>query len=222
MAEYRVVEKFISINGEGRKAGQLTSFIRLQICNLECSYCDTKWANTEDSEFEIMTEEELAEWAVSTGIVNVTVTGGEPLLHRDMDKLFKALIEAGREVEVETNGSVSISEFGGKYREKLSFTLDYKLPSSGMENSMLTENYDFLRPQDTVKFVAGSRKDLERAEEIIEKYGLKEKCSVYLSPVFGNIEPEDMVEFMIERKMNGVNLQLQMHKFIWDPEMRGV
>ena len=102
------------------------------------------------------------------------------------------------------------------------FTLDYKLPGSGMESSMLTDNYRFLKGEDAVKFVSGSIEDLERAEEIIRKYSLTEKCRVYISPVFGKIDPVQIVEFMIERKLNGVRLQLQLHKFIWDPDRGGV
>ena len=87
---------------------------------------------------------------------------------------------------------------------------------------MLTENFALLEKKDTVKFVAGSRADLERALEIIREFRLIERCSVYISPVFGEIEPAEIVDFMLENKLNGVNVQLQMHKFIWDPNMRGV
>jgi 7-carboxy-7-deazaguanine synthase len=111
------------------------------------------------------------------------------------------------------------------YREisdRVVFTLDYKLPGSGMEGKMFLPNFEQVRSVDTVKFVAGSRKDLEKAAQIMEQYGLREKCHCYLSPVFGSIEPAEMVEFMIEKKLNGVNLQIQMHKVIWDPAMKGV
>jgi 7-carboxy-7-deazaguanine synthase len=100
--------------------------------------------------------------------------------------------------------------------------MDYKLPGSGMEQHMNLENFKNLKKSDTVKFVAGSRQDLERAKEVIDKNGLPGKCSVYFSPVFGRIEPREIVEFMVENKMNGVNMQLQMHKFIWEPDRKGV
>ena len=96
------------------------------------------------------------------------------------------------------------------------------LPDSGMEDRMCLTNFGLLKEKDTVKFVAGSIRDLERAKEIIERYGLIGRCHIYLSPVFGRIQPADMVEFMIRHKLNGVRLQLQLHKFIWHPDTRGV
>ena len=97
-----------------------------------------------------------------------------------------------------------------------------ELPDSGMEDRMCLTNFGLLKEKDTVKFVAGSIRDLERAKEIIERYGLIGRCHIYLSPVFGRIQPADMVEFMIRHKLNGVRLQLQLHKFIWHPDTRGV
>lgn len=221
MLSFNVAEKFVSINGEGRKAGQLAVFIRFQGCNLDCSYCDTKWANTDDCPVTAMTDTEILEYVKSTGVRNITLTGGEPLNKPYIDELIKLLFENGFAVEAETNGSVSISLYSGKeYRP--SFTLDYKLASSGMESAMNMGNYEYLEKGDTVKFVCGNRNDLERALEVISEYRLTEKCAVYLSPVFGKIEPAYMVEFMQQHKMNGVNLQLQMHKIIWDPDRRGV
>ena len=105
---------------------------------------------------------------------------------------------------------------------RLSFTMDYKLPSSGCESAMLTDNFRYLRQEDTVKFVSGSREDLERAADIISQHNLTERCHVYISPVYGSIDPQDIVGFMAERKMNDVRLQLQLHKLIWDPCKRGV
>jgi len=87
---------------------------------------------------------------------------------------------------------------------------------------MLPENYELLCPEDTVKFVCGSREDLDVARDVMNRYDLRERCHVYLSPVFGRIEPADIVEYMKEHRMNGVTLQLQIHKFIWDPDKKGV
>ncbi len=218
---FRVVEKFVSINGEGLRAGECAVFIRFKGCNLACSYCDTAWANAEGAPYEEMTEGQIVEYVRSTGITNVTLTGGEPLLQTGIALLCEGLIKAGCHVEIETNGAVLIGELSScKYRP--SFTLDYKLPGSGMEKAMLPENYSCLMPGDAVKFVAGSAADLERAFEIIEQYRLTEKCRVYISPVFGRIEPAEIVDLMTRRKINGVRLQLQLHKLIWDPDRRGV
>lgn len=222
MAEYKVVEKFVSINGEGTKAGQLAVFIRFQGCNLNCSFCDTKWANEPDAPYTKMTEKEILTYIQGTGVKNVTLTGGEPLLRPDMHTLLETLHEdASLRVEIETNGSIALSQY--RFTEDFPlFTMDYKLPGSGMEAQMRLDNILELKKADTIKFVVGSKDDLVRAEEIIIQNDLINRCHVYLSPVFDRIHPEDIVKFMIERKMNNVNLQLQMHKFIWNPEKRGV
>ena len=222
MAEYKVVEKFVSINGEGTRAGELAVFIRMKGCNLDCRYCDTKWANQEDASYEIMTEEDIRNYIRDTGVKNVTLTGGEPLFRKDMDILIDYLMQdKDRVVEIETNGSVNIKEYASM-KNRASFTMDYKLGASGMEEKMCLENFAYLDKRDTVKFVVGSQEDLKRAAEIIEKYALTGKVSVYFSPVFGAIEPEEIVDFMVQNRLNDVRMQLQMHKFIWDPEKRGV
>lgn len=221
MFKYHVAEKFISINGEGRKAGQPAVFIRFKGCNLNCSYCDTLWANADDCPAEIMTSDEILTYIQQAGITNVTLTGGEPLIQNNIYELIDLLCQSGLDVEIETNGSEDISSYR-QMKIMPSFTLDYKLPSSGMEQFMNMKNYDFLTENDTIKFVCGSHEDLNKALEIIEKYNPVKKCAVYLSPVFGKIEPAEIVDFMLEHKMNGINFQLQLHKFIWNPEQRGV
>lgn len=240
MGTFHVVEHFVSINGEGRRAGQLAHFIRFAGCNLACEYCDTKWANEADVPYEIYNEEELYELIKKSGVKNVTLTGGEPLLQKDMKTLL-TLLRKDRtlRIEIETNGSVDIQPFmlikdetgiteadKAKIEEQtdnVTFTLDYKLPVSGMEDKMYLPNYENIRSVDTVKFVAGSKEDLIKSKKIIEKYQLVEKeCGIYLSPCFGKIEPSDMVDFLVEHNMNDVNIQLQLHKFIWDPDKKGV
>lgn len=222
MHKYKIAEIFSSINGEGTHAGQLAFFIRFKGCNLNCSYCDTKWANVPDAKYTEMTADEILSEVKKSGIKNVTVTGGEPLIQPNIIPLLKMLCSDGRYVEIETNGSSDVSEVLKIKGERPALTMDYKLPSSGMENHMHTENFAVLEKKDTVKFVSGSRADLERTLEIIREYGLIGKCAVYISPVFGKIEPAEIVDFMLENKLNGVNVQLQMHKFIWDPNARGV
>lgn len=218
---YRVAECFTSINGEAQAAGETAHFIRFCGCNLNCSYCDTRWANAPDVKPMLLTADALAKGAVSSGAQNVTLTGGEPLLQEEIGGLIELLGVMGFRVEIETNGSIPIGEFAA-LQHRPCFTLDYKLPGSGMESAMDTGNYQYLQMQDTVKFVSGSIEDLDRAREIITEYDLTAKCKVYLSPVFGKIEPAQMVEYMLRNRMAGVRMQLQMHKFIWDPEQRGV
>lgn len=221
MSVFAVAEKFVSINGESVRVGEPAVFIRFRGCNLNCSYCDTGWANSTSANAEMLSTDELIAYVGETGITNVTLTGGEPLLRENIYELIEALMEDGKRVEIETNGSIFIGKLSEKTFRPV-FTLDYKLPGSGCEDSMLTENYKFLQKDDAVKFVSGSTEDLERAKEIIERYGLTEKCRVYISPVFGKIDPADIVDFMIKNKMNDARLQLQLHKFIWDPDKRGV
>lgn len=225
----QIVEKFVSINGEGPRAGQLAVFIRSKGCNLACSYCDTKWANEPGQSCEEMDPDEIAGYVLSTGVKNVTLTGGEPLLQDDARELIRKLTEAGSDdqeglfVEIETNGTIPIpDEFADK--ENLSYTMDWKTPSSGYQGDEkpMADNVQKLRSTDTVKFVCGTRGDLEHALEVIREHGLVGKCNIYISPVFGEIEASEIVAFMAENRMNGVNLQLQLHKYIWDPQQRGV
>jgi 7-carboxy-7-deazaguanine synthase len=219
---YRIAEKFVSINGEGTLAGQLAVFIRFTGCNLCCSYCDTMWANADNAPFEENSAEDIYRYIKSTGIRNVTITGGEPLIQPDIDKLLALLSEDSQlHIEIETNGSADISPFRDLSCPP-SFTMDYKLPSSGMEDKMNLHNLEIIEKKDTVKFVARSNEDLEKALEIIKEYSLDSRCNVYISPVFGKINPEAIVDFMKENKLNNVNMQLQMHKFIWPPDMKGV
>ena len=222
MANFKVVEIFESINGEGRRVGQLAIFIRLQKCNLNCSYCDTRWANGDDAPYTLMSEDEIYDRILKSGIKNITLTGGEPLLHKDVEILLEKIGEnPNLSLEIETNGSIELEKFS-KLKNPPLFTMDYKLPSSKMENKMCLGNFKYLTSKDTVKFVVGTIEDLKKAKEIIERYSLIGKCAVYFSPVFNSIDPIEIVKFMKENRLNGVNLQLQIHKFIWDPKSKGV
>lgn len=221
MGVFHLAEHFISINGEGQAAGELAVFLRFTGCNLHCSYCDTAWANVPDAPYTLMTTEDLCQFVKESGIHNVTLTGGEPLLQPDIAELIVSLGALGCRVEIETNGSIPLEEFA-RLCPRPCFTADYKLPGSSMEAAMQTAHFNLLTMQDTIKFVAGSVTDLERTLEIIQSYDLTERCKVYLSPVFGQITPAEMVEFMKTHRMNGVRLQLQLHKHIWQPDARGV
>ena len=218
----KVVEKFVSINGEGSKAGQLAVFIRFAGCNLDCVYCDTKWANEKDVSYSEMSKEEIYEYIKNTDVKNITVTGGEPLLQDGIYEFLEYLsLDKELSVEIETNGSVDISLFK-KIDNTPSFTMDYKLDYSKMEKKMFLDNLKKLDKRDVIKFVSGSQKDLEILKNIVEKYNLIERTKVYVSPVFGAIEPSVIVDWMIDNNLNGMNLQIQMHKIIWDPEKKGV
>lgn len=222
MAEFQIAETFVSINGEGSRSGQLACFLRFPGCNLNCSFCDTKWANEPRGDWEIRKTDDLVDFVRKSGVKLITITGGEPLLQRGLPELLEKLYELpGTEAEIETNGSLPIERYDAvPWRPH--FTLDCKLPGSGMQAHMLYENYDHLQPGDAVKFVCGSREDLDEARKVIETFQLPDRCDVFLSPVFGRIEPADMVTYMMDHGMNNVRLQLQIHKFIWDPNAKGV
>lgn len=219
----QVVERFISINGEGRNAGQLAVFIRFKGCNLNCSYCDTKWANVPTADYTEQSPQEIVDYIKSTGISRVTLTGGEPTLQKDFYTLLELLSKEDISAEIETNGATDISKLS-KIKNRASFTMDYKCPSSDMENHMILSNFNYLdkSKNDVVKFVVGSIQDLQRMVIIIEKYSLKDKCYIYVSAVFGKIELSTIVDFMKDNHLNDVSLQLQMHKFIWDANKKGV
>ena len=220
METFQLAEHFISINGEGQCAGELALFLRFAGCNLRCDWCDTAWACGKDAPHENVTLrliEQIAADAAAQGVRNVTLTGGEPLLQKHIADSIRMLADMGLRTEIETNGAVPLEPFlhcGGV------FTMDYKLPSSKMEQHMHTENFALLQAHDTVKFVCGSREDVRRAKEIAEQF--RPQCPLYLSPVFGRIDPAEIVEIMKAERMGNFRLQLQLHKFIWDPQARGV
>ena len=218
----RVAEIFESINGEGPLAGQRALFVRFAGCNIRCSYCDTAWANAPDYAGHEMTVDEISEVIEKAQIRNITITGGEPLLQKEMPQLLRALADKGTHwIETETNGTVSLTPFCD-ISECISFTMDYKLPGSGMEDTMCVDNFRLLKKSDSVKFVVGSVKDLARAGEVIAREKLQGRCHIFLSPVHGAIDPEEIVEFIKTNRLNQVNLGLQLHKIIWDPDRRGV
>jgi 7-carboxy-7-deazaguanine synthase len=230
MREYRVAEIFSSINGEAKRAGELALFVRFAGCNLNCTYCDTKWAMENMDSFPLMEKDALLKTIREKKIKNITLTGGEPLLQPGIEELIADILKDGMyRVEIETNGAVDIRPVKeyvckavGDADDRLCFTVDYKCPCSGMEELMCPENFSAVDGSDTVKFVVADMTDLEKMKCITEQYGLAGKCAVYISPVFGRIDPKDIVDFMLNNNMNDVRLQLQLHKYIWDPDKRGV
>ncbi|MBP5468624.1 MAG: 4Fe-4S cluster-binding domain-containing protein, partial [Candidatus Riflebacteria bacterium] len=149
----KVVEKFISINGEGKRAGELAAFIRFKGCNLRCSYCDTLWALEPDCAFSEETPEEITQFILDSKIKDVTLTGGGPLIQPEIKKLIQLILNSNSDtrVEIETNGAVLLKDFRIDNSSRLSFTMDYKLPSSGFESSMKLENFQYLTKNDSVK-----------------------------------------------------------------------
>jgi len=227
---FPVVERFTSINGEGTHAGRLAAFIRFRGCMLACSYCDTVWANRTDAPAEMLGIRDIVSFVEASPASCVTLTGGEPLMQDGIDALLEALLaDPSRYVEIETNGAVPLEYFAslrqrlvGAAPERLSFTMDCKLPSSGMDDQMVPENYEVLDARDTVKFVIGDEDDFAAVLQIIDRFNLQERCQVYLSPVFGQMDPARIVEFMQDNGLDRATLQLQLHKIIWPHVDRGV
>lgn len=212
----KVVEIFNSIEGEGKRAGELSTFIRLAGCNLRCPYCDTKYS-WDASEAKDMDVSKILQTVWDLGVRNVTLTGGEPLVHPGVQGLLQQLVDSGCYVNVETNGSVDVEPFR---RPQVFFTVDYKGPSSGQEEKMCLPMFKKLREGDVLKFVVGTQEDLDRARMITKL--LCPDCWVYISTIFGELQPADVVKYMQQYNMNSWRLQLQMHKYIWDPNERGV
>lgn len=217
----RVNEIFKSIDGEGLRTGELTTFIRLAGCNLRCSYCDTCYALKNSNGTE-MSVDEIVKKAKKMDYRNITLTGGEPLIHKDVDDLISKLCENGFYVNIETNGSVPIDKY--ILNKNILITMDYKVPSSGVEKSMNLSNLEKLRENDVLKFVIG-KGDFERVEQVIKNHSIK--SYIYLSPVFGEIEPVELVDFMKNMHIKGIDtskmrVQVQLHKIIWNPNERGV
>lgn len=211
---FNISEIFNSIEGEGIRAGKLCTFIRFTGCNLRCSYCDSCY--TYDKTDNNMTTDEIINKVNGYGCGLITITGGEPLLQGDLLDLVDRLIKLDYDVNIETNGSMNIKSLN----ENTLVTLDYKSPSSGMNDRMDLTNFDLLKSRDVLKFVLGSQEDMEAALNIINTFN--PKCNIYFSPVFGQIEMVDIVDFMKKHKLNNVYLQIQLHKVIWDPSDRGV
>ena len=221
---FNIVEKFLSIDGEGPSSGELATFIRFQGCNLRCSWCDTTYSWDKESTLEVLTVNEIYNYIKETGVTNVTLTGGEPLIQENIDEFLDILNKDDNlKIHIETNGAVDIQPFKKKHkRNNISYIVDFKLPSSNMTNKMNLNNLNVVDNSDVYKFVVGNNDDLQMAYELISKYELTSKCLVYLSPVSGTINMEEIVEFMKDKNLNKVRLQIQLHKVIWDKSARGV
>lgn len=221
---FNVIEKFISIDGEGPTMGELATFIRFAGCNLNCSWCDTAYSIPMNQKCEMLSAEQICDYIKKSGVNNVTLTGGEPLMQQGIEELIDMLSKYSLlMIHIETNGSVPIYKFKKiRHLDNVRFILDYKLPSSDMEDRMDLLNYEELCSNDACKFVIENEQDLNRAKEIVDKYNLTEKCLVLFSPITSSIEPIKIVEFLKDNKLNKVRLQLQLHKIVWSPETRCV
>ena len=214
-ATLKINEIYRSIQGESTWAGLPCVFIRLTGCDLRCTYCDSAYAFFEGKKQAV--DEILAE-VLAMECPLVEVTGGEPLLQKNVLPLMVSLCDAGRTVLIETSGAHDISAIDPRVHR----IVDLKCPDSGECARNRFENIPLLTARDEVKFVVGSRGDYEWASGQIRSHGLASRCAaVLLSPVFGRVEPREVVGWMLADRLPA-RFQLQMHKMIWEPRARGV
>lgn len=210
----RITEIFHSIQGESSYAGQPCVFVRLTGCPLRCTWCDTDYAFYGGQERSI--DEVLAQ-VQDYGCPLVEVTGGEPLVQPDCLPFITRLCDAGYRVLLETSGAVDIAPVDPRAH----VILDVKCPGSGMTERMHWPNLSRLAAKDEAKFVLADRADYDWAREILAQYGVTARCPVLFSPVFGSLAVRELAEWILADKLP-VRFQIQLHKYIWSPDLRGV
>lgn len=210
-----VYEMYVSVQGESTHTGRPCAFVRLSACDLRCSWCDTPYAFTGGKK---MSVDEVVAEVEKLRCPLVEITGGEPLLQPDVIPLMERLIAAGHEVLVETGGHLPIN----KLPAEVVAIVDVKCPGSGEAAKMHWPNLDALRAHDEVKFVIKDRADYEYARTVVREHDLASKTeAVLFSPVHGVLAPADLAKWLLEDHLP-VRLQLQQHKYVWDPQARGV
>lgn len=210
-----VNEIFHSIQGESTHAGRPCVFVRLTACDLRCSWCDTPYAFTEGHK---MSVDEVVERVRGFTCDVVEITGGEPLLQEDVYPLMERLLDQGLTVMVETGGHISVE----RVPPAVIKVMDVKCPGSGEESRNCWDNLGRLQPHDEVKFVLRDRSDYEYARDVVARHALDGRCAAVLfSPVHGVLPPRDLAAWILEDRLT-VRLQLQVHKYIWGAEVRGV
>src|SRR5262245_59969220 len=208
-------EIYHSIQGESTWAGWPCVFVRLTFCNLRCNYCDTEYAFYEGSKRSLGY---ILNAVAAYRCPLVEMSGGEPLLQKNVLPLMSMLCDSGYTVLLETSGAHDIS----KVDPRVHRIMDLKTPGSGEVERNVWSNIDHLTAWDEVKFVMGSRVDYEWSRDKVQRYDLSSRChAVLFSPIFGRIDPREIVEWILADKLN-VRFQLQMHKFIWRPTHRRV
>jgi 7-carboxy-7-deazaguanine synthase len=212
----RITEIYKSIQGESTYAGLPCVFVRTTGCDLRCSWCDSEFTftgGTTMSVDEVLAEVERLDCRL------VELTGGEPMLQKDIGELARRLCDAGHTVLIETGGHRDLS--AASLDERVVRIMDVKCPGSGESHRNHWENLAHLRPTDEVKFVLASRDDYEWAREVIRRERLERRASVLLSVAFREVSPADAVAWILEDGLE-VRFQLQLHKFVWDPDARRV
>jgi len=210
----QVNEIFLSLQGEGVRAGRPCVLIRLAGCDLRCDWCDTQYAYEQG---EPMSIDAICSAVAELGCGLVEVTGGEPLIQPATPALLTALCDAGYEVLLETSGAHDISGID----DRVVRILDVKCPASGEADKMHWVNLDHLRSGDEVKFVLADRDDYGYARDVIDRYGLSNRCTVLMGPVADRLGPAELAAWILADRLR-VRLNLQLHKTLWPARERGV
>ena len=210
-----VFEIYESIQGESTHAGRPCVFVRLAACDLRCAWCDTPYAFTGGTKKAV---DDIVREVEGFGARMVEITGGEPMLQREVTVLMQKLLDAGHEVLLETGGHIPLDDVP----EAVVAIVDVKCPGSGESARMHWPNLEQLSPHDEVKFVIADRVDFEYACEVVRRYDLTARAAAVLySPVHGALAPAELARWILAARLP-VRLQLQQHKYIWSPETRGV
>ena len=207
-------EIYRSLQGESTFAGLPCVFVRTTVCGQRCQWCDSPYAFAEGTE---MSVDEVLRRVRELDCPLVELTGGEPLLQPETRPLMTALADAGHTVLLETGGAEDVSDVDPRVR----IIMDLKCPDSGECERNRWTNLDHLKPTDEIKFVIASRRDFDWAAGTVRTHRLAERFTVLLSAVFGRVTLADLAAWLLESRLN-VRMQLQMHKYIWDPKARGV
>jgi len=209
----KINEIFYSIQGESTHAGRPCIFVRLTYCNLRCTYCDTTYAFFEGRDISLTA---IMDQIKKYNCPLVEITGGEPLIQKNVHVLMKMLCDQGYEVLLETAGHMDISEIDKRVKK----IMDIKCPTSSESEKMMWTNIDALQATDEVKFVVGAPEDLDWMKRIIERYKIDKKCEIIISPVFDKMNKRVLAEWILDNHVP-VRMQMQLHKQIWDSDSRG-
>ncbi|MGY8761876.1 MAG: radical SAM protein [Nitrospinaceae bacterium] len=209
-----VTEIYKSVQGESTYMGLPCIFIRLTGCNLRCVWCDTTHAFHDGEKLSI---HQIIDKVKSYDIKLVEITGGEPLLQKEVFPLMESLLKNEFKVMLETSGSLAINNVPAKVIK----IIDLKCPGSGEENKNLWENLNHLTPTDEIKFVIADKADYEWSKKVLQDYELDKKVPVLFSPVFEKLKLKDLTEWILEDNLP-VRLHTQLHKYIWDQKTIGV
>jgi len=209
-----ISEIFYSLQGESTRMGRPAVFVRLAGCNLRCTYCDTTHAFGKGTKMEIT---DILDQVAAFGVSDICVTGGEPLIQKEVQDLLEQLVTKKYDVQLETNGSIPLHNMPKSVR----IIYDIKCPSSNETESQLWENLDHLQSNDEIKFVLATQEDYQWAADVVRAKGLAKKHEILFSPVPDALNFKSLAEWILKDQLN-VRMHIQQHKLIWPKSARGI